>query len=306
MFTTAGTAVAQSSTDLKDKLSAVDYWSYTKTGSFGGNNADGSISHTYKYTLSPTALGYTYLDEAVLDNAFRINMDLLMRAKYINGTSLSGYDAWLDHSFFDETSNKAKVSSWASQVINNGQFYYIRGKPLTYVRNNVTTGSGGTSGTVDVTGYYFDGQELRVPKIEYMLIDAYNGVNNDILQQAIGASMTDSKTGLPTTDIATALKNNDTSGAAHKMITVAKVTFFADFVIPFDSSSIRGMRKYFDSQTGEVHNSKDNLGNLVISKSSLDSALSMFDKNSSSFNTEQSKIGNGYCYAYTTYFTVAD
>lgn len=227
---------------------------------------------TYKYTsgaatgtpvsyyFTPISLGITYINEELLQALFVNNIDLLMRSKYMNfGTyDLNSEDCGngvLRGAFYPELADTESLNDW--NPINNGAFTFLRGEKI----SGTAYGAQLFEGTVK-------------PKIEYIVIDMYNNdsVNNEVLQQVLGPRFTnDTLNSSYFTDSATAVnyagqtitgsllrqideKAIDTyeqiiygvpksnSPIDHKPMVVAKVTFYADFIIPYSTVSLREMR----------------------------------------------------------------
>ena len=207
------------------------------------------------YYLTPISLGITYINPELVQTLFMNNLDLLMRAKYMqdSGYNLNSEEygnGMLKGSFYPELVDTSKLQQY--NPINNGSFTLLRG----YEKSNTGEGAELFQGTCK-------------PKIEYMVIDAYDTRDEvkGILQQIYGPRLTKNTTGGASYDpyylgreVSGALfkeMDNETiremkdmtnsSGSTdtiydHKPIVVAKVTFYADFIIPYSTVSLREMR----------------------------------------------------------------
>ncbi len=181
-----------------------------------------------EYYVTPISLGVTYLDEELLGTLFMNNMDLLMRTKYsksgINLNTEEGGNGLYKGSFYSDSIIDDLRSH---NPINDGKFTLIRGAESTKGNNSVDT---------------FVGTK---PKIEYKVIDMYNPANDDLLVSLFGANKTDDS-GITYRSKAEYLKALDKfrldpstgSPFSTKPIVVAKVTFYADIVVPYTTPAI--------------------------------------------------------------------
>lgn len=294
-------------------LESADYWDAKRTtsinrgstGADGSWNAsveggigykDGNLGNLYFY-YTPTSLGLTYLDPDLLNMLYRSNMDLLMRAKYItdDGKTLEGYHTYVytdDSGYYNdfEANNKDADDTFSDVYVNNGIFYYKRGK-LGY----------DSSSAGDTLRYYdINGAELSNPKIEYVYInvcDALNGsldVQNDpsinaMLQRAIS----------PNVSLSSLAQSSLTSEGQSYEIVLAKVTFESDFIFPYKTKTMRGMAEHFE--TGDA----SNLHALVIGESEGSAGRNaLIDTQAGTFDYKLGSDGNIHCY-YTTYYCVS-
>jgi hypothetical protein len=198
-------------------LSAYDLDSHTKYS--GGK----------EYFNTPLNIGVTYLNEELLSTLFVNNMDLMMRLKYDkNLNSEDGGDGILKGTTY---SDKVKGTLSTQNPINNGNFSILRG----------------TQNASSPTVKSFSGVK---PLIVYKVIDMYDSDNDDMLVSLFGANKSDAETGNTYTSKAEYLKaidedvKNPVNGMPYstKPIIVAKVTFYADVVIPYFSLIAREMR----------------------------------------------------------------
>lgn len=277
----------------------------------------------HKYYLTPLSVGVTYINEEFLSVLFMNNLDLLMRSKYAErddynlNNETNGYGL-LRGVFYPELADTDSVSQY--NPINNGKFTLLRGEKLS-----------GTSGDVEL----YKGIK---PKVEYVVIDSFDDRANGVLQKVFGPKFSKNATnsiirGKEVTGSNMKLLNMDnimrmkqltgTLGSdayEHKPIVVAKVTFYADFIIPYDTPSIREMR-------GRVDNSKTINGRTLfnpfaysqinvenvqpISNNYVDmNAITLFDTGSLNGHENDiydgvTKLGsNGNAFTYTTFFAV--
>lgn len=210
------------------------------------------------YYFTPISLGITYINEDLLQALFVNNIDLLMRSKY---TNLDSYNleseecgnGVLKGAFYSELTDVDSLRDW--NPVNNGAFTFLRGEKIA----GTSQGAQLFKGTV-------------MPKIEYIVIDMYDDNANDVLQQVLGPRFTeDTLNSSYFVDSATAVNYagkaitgsllreidnrnineyekiiygnlEDDSPLDHKPMVVAKVTFYADFIIPYSTVSLREMR----------------------------------------------------------------
>lgn len=222
------------------------------------------------YCLSPIALGVTYINKEYLQELFINNMDLLMRSQY-SGLELgdgiakgSTYSSWVDN-----------TSLAYYNPINNGKFTLLRGTRETHNVDgiNVSTYSG-----------------IRQPDIEYKVIDMYDSLNDDLLLTLFGSTANELKS-----DARRYLPNG--AVAADGRIVVAKVTLYANVVVPYESLVIRELRGMADA-SGSI----DTLELGVATDAGV-------ERNNGKWNFLDVNIWNtndpsDYCYEYTTYFAV--
>lgn len=186
-----------------------------------------------EYYVTPISLGVTYLNDELLGTLFMNNMDLLMRTKYaskgINLNTEDGGKGLYKGSFYADTiTNDLDMYN----PINDGTFTLLRGTESTDSNSSVST---------------FVGTK---PKIEYKVIDMYDSANDVILTSLFGANKTDSS-GIKYSSKAAYLKALDkyrldpSTGAPYttKPIVVAKVTFYADIVVPYTTPMILDFKK---------------------------------------------------------------
>lgn len=186
-----------------------------------------------EYYITPISLGVTYLNEDLLGTLFMNNLDLLMRTKYAsNGINLNteaGGNGIYKGSFYADTITD-NLSMY--NPINDGKFTLLRGIKSTGGNSSVDT---------------FVGTK---PKIEYKVIDMYDSANDTILTSLFGAKKVDNS-GINYSSKAAYLKALDkyrldpSTGSPYtsKPIVVAKVTFYADVIVPYTTPMILDFRK---------------------------------------------------------------
>lgn len=216
-----------------------------------------------EYSLTPLSIGITYINEEVLQYFYMNNMHLLMRAKYANSAGLlpSGYEGgkgvFLGNSYSDfvdsETLNRYNP-------VHNGKYTLLLGDTVPGTLNGLTL---------------YQGLQGRMPKVEYTVIDMYDDSNNEFLKTILGpkinvinvlstsdltgenksaTSVNDSENMVNLTAsylrdtldkdnidyYKSVIGNNDVFN--HKYMVVAKVTFYADVVVPYQTVGLREMR----------------------------------------------------------------
>lgn len=208
------------------------------------------------YYLTPLSLGITYINEDLLQAFFMNNLELLMRSKYVtradyNLNSEECGNGILKGGFYPELTDTKTLQSL--NPINNGSFSLLRGQRM---------------GSTDMSIELYKG---IMPKIEYLVIDMYsddndsNSVQNQLLQQIFGPRFSEDSenaafsrravTGKLLKEMnAESIQNMKelTKGGDiynHKPIIVAKVTFYADFIVPYSTVSLREMRGRIDNNT---------------------------------------------------------
>lgn len=252
---------------------------YTKTFGLGNKDVDintlinsyelnrsNKISYNqsgeaFNYYVTPISLGITYINEDLLQALYINNLDLLMRCKYMqrddyNLQSSDCGNGVLRSVFYPELTDTSTLSQY--NPINNGSFTFLRG----HKRSNTGENSQLFEGTVK-------------PKVEYIVIDMYNNsqINNEVLQYVIspkftkdtsnsmyfqntseaslyqGKTLTGNLLKQIDRDVINNYKNITGLGINssntlldHKPIVIAKVTFYADFIIPYSTVSLREMR----------------------------------------------------------------
>ena len=327
--------------DFVELLKSVDYWDYKRistayeerpdidafnvmktageydesTGGLKVDTSDGQLvlsdgQAVFFYT--PTSIGLTYVDPYVLNNLFRANMDLLMRSKYLeNDVLVNGYTSTPDFSYYPVD---AYPTSWENYVVNNGSLFYLRGQ---YIAPT------GAMGAVTTPGHYrgWGGTVLDIPQVEYIYIPVTESnvgtLDSDIglrtlLTRAIDPTITFENLLTDSTEVEV-LPNGD---RLYELV-IAKVTFTADFMYPYQSASLRGMSRHFNDPTKDAVT--ETVSGMEVSHQSLNAVLDSFttiaddvkDKISaglaekSNFNDAKAGTDMEYCkYRYTTYFTV--
>lgn len=272
-----------------------------------------------KYYLTPISLGVTYINEELLQAFFMNNLELLMRSKYSNrdgynlNDELNGAGVFKG-AFYSELTDTDSVKNL--NPINNGSFTLLRGERLEGTDPEVTLYKG------------------IMPKIEYVVIDSYDDGANDLLQQIYGAKFSKQSSNSMYADkpvTGSLLKsmneeyiNNMKSMTGttkssiydHKPIVVAKVTFYANFVVPYSTPSIREMRgRVNSSNTVDARTLFDPFAYSQINIANIQPILgNMVDINSqtimdggsysSVYNGVTRLGGNSDAVAYTTFFAI--
>lgn len=209
------------------------------------------------YYLTPLSLGVTYINEELLQAFFMNNLELLMRSKYANNRDSYNLNdescgaGMLKGSFYPELVDTETLKNL--NPINNGSFTLLRGERM---------------GSTDMSIELYKG---IMPKIEYIVIDMYSDNNdptaleNQMLQQIFGPRLskdsnnneytkkaltgsllkTMNKDSIETMKTITGTMSSDVYD--HKPIVIAKVTFYADFIVPYSTVSLREMRGRVDS-----------------------------------------------------------
>lgn len=185
-----------------------------------------------EYYNTPINTGVTYINKDFLAYTFMNNMDLLMRGKYkgvdLNST-LGGNGILHGQTYGYNVVDDLNMYN----PINNGSFTLLRGE-----RNNpVTAGVFAHKGVL--------------PDIEYKVIDMYDSANDSALMSVFGAN----KEGYPTK--AAYLKSLDEdvrdplTGMPYtkKPFVLAKVTFYADVIIPYSSVIVREFASLFQTDS---------------------------------------------------------
>lgn len=185
------------------------------------------ISGGEEYYTHPLNIGVTYINEDLLSALFVNNMDVIMRSKYTSKdmSSYEGGNGLLKGNTF---SQNIKDKDTANNPIHNGNFTFFRGQQR-------LTGGGGV-------GAY----EGIKPTVVYKVIDMYDSANDSLLVELFGANkggysskaeylqQTDSEILNPVTRMP----------YTSKPIVVAKVTFYADIVVPYTTVLVRELADY--------------------------------------------------------------
>lgn len=290
-------------------------------------NINGVKTHYYN---TPLSLGVTYINEDLLQAFFMNNLELLMRSKYANrnGYNLNTEncgDGVLKTAYYPELVDDSTLNSL--NPINNGSFTLLRGSKI---NNNVTMSDG--------LSIY----KGIMPKIEYFVVDMYDNKYNDLLQQVLGAKFSSSLNedgqkingdfagkvisgsnlkafNQDSINMYKSITKTNSQAFEHKPIVIAKVTFYADFIIPYSSVSIREMRgreredgkidardifNPFSGSQIDVNNVQAISGNYVDIENKTD--LSDFGADAKKiYKNGVTKLGgNGDALTYTTFFAV--
>lgn len=254
--------------DIYDTYSVAYGWkaleqnSYTVTEKTGYNGV---------YYLTPSKLGISYVNKDLVEFLYQNNIDLLMRAKFSTGDG--GDDIRVGNGLVDY-----QFVPQSDVVVSN----------IENVNNSVTGGAD----VVNNGTFAICKSESNVSKVEYMTIDLYDSQYDDIIEQLYGAGVDKIETvgssyfSTPYVMTAEKLKGKSTATdingnkLEHSYVTVAKVTFTADVIVPYKTGTFIVWRSVYDD-------SANNYDELVHKIEGRDSGM-----------TESTK------YEYTRYYCV--
>lgn len=298
-------------------LSSYDYWKYERTGSINGTE--------YFYYLTPTALGFTYIDTAVLDILYRSNLDLLMRGKYLflrdDGLG-DRYSSVIPYTYFPDDDTDF-ASTWANNVVNNGSFYYVRGSLKPRALNATAKAEYNYGWKPNVQYIYItltpkDRDTLNKNATSYpnwLEATMTSGSKSAKYHECIDAMLSEAIS--PTTTLKTLAANY--TGTGNYNIILAQATFASEFIIPYQSSPMRGMAEHFgssDKRTGSYSEQDLNCFTITNSASTFTQNFgAMFGNNkvgqymqtiNSFVSTGKSMLQGNMPYVYTTYYAIAD
>lgn len=265
---TLATSPSGSGVDTSVSQGIIGLYAFDTAKRTGYDYSSGTVMDYY---MSPISLGITYINPDLLNQLFLNNMDLLMRVKYDkSGTNLSSEDGG---------NGVYKGVTWSESITDTGLNTYNA------INNGKFTLVKGTTREVHSGFKTYNG---ILPKIEYKVIDMYNPANDNVLVMLFGANKTD-KNGItyPTkADYLKSLGANEIDPAtglrySSKLISVAKVTVYADIIIPYQTLAIRDFRANIDSSSKNYVDIEHKGTTGVIGFSGND------------------------CYSYTKYFAVA-
>lgn len=201
------------------------------------------------YYYTPLSLGGTYLDTALVEFLFNNNMDIIMRSKYVrdpvNGIE-KGLGAPRNNLFTDVYADMNLLDDKA--IINNGYFGFKRG--------DLTTKDG--------RKYFNGGAEC---KIDYKIVDAFNSANDELLKLAfgvnrmIGSTVYDSKADYLKA-ISTVLDPETGLKPTSLFVSVAKVTYTADIIVPYAMPFTREWKGKISGDTTELLEMERDFTNL--------------------------------------------
>lgn len=269
-----------------------------------------------EYFYTPLNVGLTYINEDLLQALFMNNLDLLMRGKYAQRDSYNlnnedcGFGVLKTAIYSNLVDTKINEASEGLNPINNGSFTLLRGEEMS-----------GTSSEVKL----YKGMK---PKVEYIVIDMYDDRYNDLLQIVFGAkTVNESGTEVLSTGAEYRKMNEPnilymqslTSSSVgnleafnHKPIVIAKVTFYADFIIPYMTPGIREMRGRIND--GEIMSGRGIInpfmesstdGNGALSENYVDITTNIDSSKRGYYNGSSTNLGsNSDAFMYTTYFAV--
>lgn len=319
--------------DIKSGDRAIDQTDFTKIKQM--YELGSSAKKTYvggsqvDYYLTPLSLGITYINEDLLQAFYMNNLDLLMRSKYANNgknlkTEEGGYGVYKTE-MYPQLVDVSTIETL--NPINNGSVTLVRGQRVVGTKSD------------------FEFYKGLKPKVEYVVIDMYNqtgGYEDAMLRRILGSRFTNNDTGafrgytpteitgrkLKDTEILSIDAQKTLTGTTsepdtsfdHKYIVVAKVTFYADFIVPYSSVTLREMR-------GRIRDSEDSMTdrdlfnpfkNSVINSGDIEPIIGNYVdiENETFFEDvgDTAKVYNGFtrldprlnsdAYCYTTYFAV--
>jgi len=200
---------------------AYDFDNATRSGEIEGRNVT--------FYTSPINLGMAYIPREFVSRLFVNNMDNIMRAKYSGLEDLDtpeGGDGVLRKGTFND---KVSTSVDNFNPINDGRFTFVRGRR-------------------DSNALGFDTFEGILPSVEYKVVDLYDPANDDLLVYLFGANRTHN--GVTYSTKAGYLRSvgsnvlNPATNAPFNVnpVVVAKVTFYADIIIPLNTLALRELR----------------------------------------------------------------
>lgn len=287
--TTSGVYLDQTGAYLKEQLDNSSY-----NISMNKYNTDWlqvySAKKTYKtrrgtetYYLAPTNVGITYVDPQLLQTAFVSNMDLLMRSKYrklenglSNGMGVPSSGLAGEH---QRISLKAQETVESYNIINDSQFAFVKGN----ISNSIGKG---------YTGGRLSNNKTVSPDISYKILDMTNPENASLVRLALGG-IPDAKS---YSDWLTSLGLTEHSD---KYMVVAKITFFADIIVPYKTVIAR---EWYNMYMNNINTGSDLYQVEVTDTSAIDLHT---DLTSLTHNgTTLSAVTGNPLYEYTTYIAI--
>lgn len=230
----------------KGLYSSVDYvygWSALSQNGYLDSVNTGTDG---EYYLTPSKLGISYVNKDLVEFLYQNNLDLLMRAKYATdegGDDIRRGNGLVESQFIPQNINvisninninrQVYEPTGSADIINNGNFAICK-------------------------------SQSNISSVEYMTIDIYNSDYDEIIEQlySAGVDSTGGVLGQPYKMTAEKLKEKSTktdrdgNPLEHSYITVAKVTFTADIILPYKTGTFNIWRTSYDG--GE-----DNYADLV-------------------------------------------
>lgn len=265
-----------------------------------------------RYYLTPLSLGVTYINEELVQVLFMNNLDLLMRSKYgDNDLTKSEFgNGVLKTSVYSDLVDTDTLKS--VNPINNGSFTLLRGEAL----------------DLEGLGNSINLYKGIAPEIEYYVVDMYDSKYDEILQAVLGPKLSNEvSNGSTNTKVLSgdALKRNDSATIDYlttmtgsnigterylfekKPFVVAKVTFKAEFIIPYNTPMVREMR-------GRIRKGEEISGRTIFNAFEYSSinigSINPIQGNYVDIDTDRgtskkSVLGsNSVPFSYTTYFAV--
>lgn len=177
------------------------------------------------YYLTPLSLGITYLDAELLQYYYMSNLDVLMRSKYVaNGKKLTEKEGGFGLLKGEMYAEAIKDDLSRYNPINNGNFTLLRKDKQS--RKGVSVYKG------------------VLPKIEYKVVDIYAEKNDRLLKHIYGVTPNLAGSKAKYFREKDKDKRDLQTGRVYKSkpVVVAKVTFYADIVVPYVTPGLREMR----------------------------------------------------------------
>lgn len=191
------------------------------------------------YYLAPTNVGVTYLDPNILQTAFATNMDVLMRASVAQSNRLSDnvgipdalFGGGEDYVITDVTADTVERQN----IINNGNFAYVKGERSPLVG-------------VGYTGGYNADNDYIVPEISYKVVDVCDPANETLIRMSVseieGVSDFESYQNW--------LVNRGIDVTQPHYCVVAKITFYADIIVPYGTALSRNLYSLYSRENADA------------------------------------------------------
>ena len=287
-----------------DSLTAGEIWTMYDLASAGKETRVNGTDTKYYYT--PLSVGLTYINEDLLQAFFMNNLELLMRGKYELNPDYDLNSEKFGNGMLKTTIYPDLVDTETLEdmnPINNGSFTLLRGERI----------------PSDTNVYLYEGIK---PKIEYIVIDMYDDRYNDILQMVLGAKTTGKQGLSKQTVTGSNLKEIDreylntlheitgqsVNKFENKPIVVAKVTFYAEFIVPYTTPLLREMRgriRNNDNDTMRGRTLFNAFEYSTINQDSIDAIDGNYVDIATGDGSSLLSLGsNSEPYSYTTYFAV--
>lgn len=201
--------------DIGYQLSQTNYENY---------NLDNHTKTTdgVEFFNTPLSSGITFLNKEMTAKLFSANMDIIMRGQYRGKHNLNNPEGG---------KGVLKGATYGTNVTNDGLDRYnpVNNGIFTYLK-----------GEKDSESHSYFGIE---PDVEYKVFDMYDPQNDKIMERVFGAYKAGYSTKAEYLKSLDAEKLNPVTNTPYrkKPIVVAKVTFYADVILPFYSVVFRGI-----------------------------------------------------------------